>query len=212
MKSNEKDILILDQYIKRELDSNQIAEIKQRLKDEADLNDDYEFLKKVAADARLAKLSEVMTSIKGMENEYQGVTKKVPHGSKSEWLKYVIAIVLLGFILYVGMKYMSSKPKDMGQYADLIENRFDEELILHETFRAATQVDELTQEQRRAFELYSIREFEKAIPLLDTLWTTQKDTLALFYLGVSKIGNGEIKKGEEILKLEELNKYPKIIK
>ena len=212
MNSNEKDILLLDKYINGELESEQTIDLEKRLTEESDLAADYEFIKQIALEARMAKLSEVMTSIRSMENEYQNAANKSPNGIKRKWLKYIITIVVLGFTAYFGMKYINSKPKDMGKYADMIDNRFDEELILHETFRAATVVDHLTQEQRRAYELYSIKEFKQAIPLLDKLWVTQKDTLALFYLGVSEIGIGEIKKGEEILKSKELNKYPQFIK
>jgi hypothetical protein len=49
--------------------------------------------------------------------------------------------------------------------------------------------------------------FDEAIPLLDALWANQKDTLALFYLGVSRIGIGEIKEGAEIMQRSELKKY-----
>lgn len=213
MKSNEKDILLLDQYIKGQLEGEQKIDLEQRLIEESDLANDYEFIKKVAADARIAKLNQVMTSIKSMEIEHQQKPEVKTVNKGKKWIKYFRAAVIIGLMFYFGSKYLSnSKPKYPPQYAEMMEQKFDQELILHETFRAANQVDQLTKEQRRAYELYSIKEFKLAIPLLEKLWTNNKDTLAYFYLGVSKIGIGEVAKGEEILKSQALKEYPNIIK
>ncbi|MGB4840681.1 MAG: hypothetical protein WBP08_16875 [Saprospiraceae bacterium] len=213
LKSNEHDIFLLDQYIKGQLSKSQQLDTQQRLLSDVDLRTDYEYLLKVAADARISSLYEVNQILIDAEKEFVNRRKGIMSILISQWKKYLVVAILFSGLLYLGIKYLGTKKVAYPeQYADIFEKRFDSDLILHETYRAVSQTDGLSTEQRRAYELYSIQKFEKSAPLLQKLWETKNDTLALYYWGISEIGRGNVEKGKEILVMEAVNEYPKIIK
>jgi len=72
-----------------------------------------------------------------------------------------------------------------------LAEHFDE-YILHETDRSENNSEKkVTPEQERAYNLYAMKKFHKAMPLLEELWEEERDTLALFYLGVGKLALNE---------------------
>ena len=212
LKSIERDIFLLDQYIKGQLSESQKSETEKRLLSDIDFRSDYEYLKKVAADARIASLFETMQVLKETEKEYAYKNTGLKNILKSGWKKYLFTVIVMGALIYLGMKYLGgNKNSYPEQYAEIFETRFDRELILHTTYRAVNQMDSLSDEQRRAYELYSIQKFDMAAPLLQKLWETKNDTLALYYWGVSEIGRGNVQKGKKILKSDGLGQYPTVI-
>lgn len=196
---------MLDDYIKGRLDEVAKSTLEMRLAADQDLREDLADLKVLQQGMRAKVLSEKLETIKGWEKEL--VNKEKTNGKWKKWFGLIFFIGVLGYLLY----YMALKSEKVVpvEYKSLYADRFDKELILHKTMRATVQTDSLTVEQRRAYELYSIQLFDDAIPLLKTLWETKRDTLALFYLGVSYIGVGEKDKGLEILKQSELSKFSK---
>ncbi|MGB4839413.1 MAG: hypothetical protein WBP08_10495 [Saprospiraceae bacterium] len=213
LKSNEHDIFLLDQYMKGQLSESKKLETEQRLLSDIDFRSDYEYLKSVASDSRISSLYETMQVLKDAEKEHNDKNTGLKNVLKSGWKKYLMALVLMIVVLYLGMKYLGGNKKSYPeQYADIFETRFDKELILHKTYRAINHTDSLNDEQRRAYELYSIQKFEMAAPLLQKLWETQSDTLALYYWGISEIGNGNVEKGREILQREAVIEYPNVLK
>lgn len=213
LKSNERDIFLLDQYIKGQLSESQKSETEQRLLSDIDFRSDYEYLKKVAADIRIASLYETMQVLKDAEQEYGNNNTGLKNILKSGWKKYLIALIVVSGMIYMGVKYLGGNKNSYPEhYAEIFEARFDKELILHQTYRAVNQTVTLSAEQRRAYELYSIQKFDMAAPLLQKLWETKNDTLALYYWGISEIGRGNVEKGEMILKSKELVQYPNLFK
>jgi hypothetical protein len=219
LQSSEIDILLLDSYIKGLLSENEKLVLESRLLTEDSLKNDYEYLQKVAAATRANVLKEKLNMLQEVEveivsNSETDESSDIHYLSDEEtkkainWWKLGIVAVMFGVMAIVGKYYFKKgEVQYPSQYADLFENRFEHELILHKTYRAAEPTDPYTKEQRRAYELYSIKEFDMASPLLEKLWVAHKDTLALFYWGVSEIGRGEVKKGEEVLGRSELLKY-----
>ena len=57
----------------------------------------------------------------------------------------------------------------------------------------------MTVEQKIAYDLYAIQEFEDAIPKLNQLWKIQNDTMAYFYMGISYLATGNTSEAEKIL-------------
>ena len=205
MKSSQEDIDILHQYLKGRLSAEASSAVEKRLAAEADLQDNYRQLKILTEGMRVSVLSDKLAMLQNWE-------KKEDHAqnAKGNWWKWIgifFLCCLLGYLLYnYAFKEGNEIPKE---YKVLYAQRFDAELILHNTKRSAVQTDSLSQEQRRAYEMYSIQLFDDAIPLLETLWETKRDTLALFYLGVSYIGVGKKDKGLKVLKRPELSNYSK---
>jgi hypothetical protein len=205
LRSPQEDIELLDQYIKGTLSTPEIQVLELRLSQEQDLKNDLEALKALRQGMRAKALEEKMRMMKGWEEE---IAK--PEKNNKKWWKWgliIFFLILLGYLLYnFALKTKGSVPEP---YKTLYAAEFDKSLILHSTKRSVTVTDTLSPEQRRAYEMYSIQLFDDAIPLLEALWTNQKDTLSLFYLGVSYVGVGNVDIGLEILQKSELNKYSK---
>jgi hypothetical protein len=216
LKSSQEDIELLDAYLKGRLDEASVSLLKARLVEEKQLSDDFKDMQILALGVRSGLLDQKLSMLKNYEQEMFTMEKqkKVLENKKSQpWWKWWLLLVIIGLISYLGYQRIAvSEKKIPDEYKNIYAARFDRELILHKTMRAAVQTDSLTGEQRRAYELYSIQLFDEAIPLLDELWVIQKDTLALFYLGVSKIGVGEKVTGLDILQKPELKKYSDQIK
>ena len=204
MRSSQEDIELLDLYIKGDLESSVLKTLESRLSHEPDLKHDLAELKALHQGMRAKALEEKIEMMKGWEEEI--AQANVPK-SKTRWIWFIIFFSAMGYLLY---QFALSKKSEMpDEYKKLYASHFDKELILHTTKRSISYNDSLSTEQRRAYELYSIQLFEDAIPLLKDLWNDQKDTLSLFYLGVSYVGTGNVDKGLEILNKPELNKYSK---
>lgn len=216
MKSSQEDIELLETYLKGRLDEASVGMLKARLAAEKQLSDDFKDMQILAEGMRSGVLDDKLSMLKDYEKQMFTMEnqKNVSENKNSQpWWKWWLVLVIIGLISYVGYQRIAGSEKKISdEYKNIYADRFDRELILHKTMRAAVQTDSLTGEQRRAYELYSIQLFDEAIPLLDELWATQKDTLALFYLGVSKIGVGEKVNGLEILQKPELKKYSDQIK
>ncbi len=175
--------------------------MESRLQAEPNLSADLEELRIFMVAARANVLEEKMNMLKEIE-------KKEKTKTSFFWWKWLSLLFILGVMGYLFYFFTLRETTRMApKYKGIYATRFDDELILHKTIRSAVQPVTLTGEQRRAYELYSIQLFDEAAPLLNTLWTEKKDTLALFYLGISEIGQGNEEKGWEILKKPELTKY-----
>ncbi len=203
MKSSQEDIALLEIYLKGRLSAEASAAIEDRLAAEADLLEDYKELKILTEGIRVSALNEKLSMLQDWENKHQTNPGKSIKWRK--WLGLIFLVSMAGYLFYLFT--LKEGKKVPVEYEGLYAQRFDEELILHKTKRAVVQTDSLSQEQRRAYEMYSIQLFDEAIPLLDDLWESKKDTLALFYLGVSRIGIGEKEAGLDILQRPELKKY-----
>ncbi len=215
MKSNQEDINLLNAYLKLRLSAEETTNLKERLALEPDLYADLQDLKVIQESLRISVLKGKFDLLSGLEKETksmtgsnEGVSDRPDENKKHfNWL-VLIALLILGAILFWYYQNQG-KSKLSPEYSTIFAERFDSELILHKTMRSAIQSDKINAEQRRAYELYSIQLFDDAIPLLSELWNTQKDTLALFYLGVSNLGVGENEKGLLILNKPELKTYSK---
>lgn len=201
MKSSQDDIDLLNSYLKGRLGSADAAALQERLSIDSELYSDFQDLKNIQEGIRISVLKDKLEMMKKWENEV--IIK--PKENWGKWILFTFLIILLGYFLYsIALKSKQEVPEE---YKTLYASDFDKSLILHSTKRSINQVDTLSGTQKRAYEMYSIQLFDDAIPVLNELWVGQKDTLALFYLGVSHIGVGDKKQGLEILQKPELIKY-----
>ncbi|MFZ1703794.1 MAG: hypothetical protein WAT79_05580 [Saprospiraceae bacterium] len=202
MKGNPEDIILLESYIKGMLSIAEKNQLEARLVKDPELAILLKELYYIKLGVRANALHEKMEAIKSFEKEDSTRTNGK---SKGFWLILLFFLATVGYLFYFfALKEVSqSETKYKGIYASL----FDEQLVLHKTKRSTVQSEEIDSLQRRAYEIYSLQLFDEAVPLLETLWQEKKDTLALFYLGVSKIGIGSTQEGLSILQRTELKKY-----
>lgn len=95
----------------------------------------------------------------------------------------VMVIVIGGYFLVE-----NQKPEYVNQY---LMDHFDE-YILHDKYRSANPEEKLDRDKEIGYDLYVLQEFEEAIPYLKRRWEEKRDTVALFYLGVSYAGLGQM--------------------
>lgn len=202
MKSSQEDIILLENYLKNTLSPQERKTMDERLSSEVDLQRDLLELKHFMAAARVQALQEKHDFLRSLEMKENS---KLQNGSWKKWLLIIFLLSMLGYLFYT--LTLKSNPQPEKKYKGMYAADFDRQLILHKTLRSTVQSDSLSPEQRRAYELYSLQLFDEAAPLLQTLWQEKKDTIALFYLGVSRVGMGQTEEGLEILNRDELTKY-----
>jgi len=203
LKSSQEDIELLEAYLKGRLNTDDMSALETRLKNEPDLNADYNDLKVLVEGMRASVLENKLQMLKSLENKETpvspNVNKKRPASflsTKRIWLAGIIIVLITLFgwwIMHEKVSTVSEKSKQ------LFAERFDRELILHRTERSAGGNDSLTLKQKIAYDLYAIQEFEEAIPKLNELWKIQHDTTAYFYLGVCYLATGNTSEGNKIL-------------
>jgi hypothetical protein len=207
MKTNIEDISLLDAYIRGQLNDTEIKNVEIRLAKESDLMEDLEMLKKVRQDARVNSLKTVWDDIQNFESEYK--TNNNPNAApiKKMNLVWIFFAAIFTGILVAGWFWIKKQNGHPQEYADIFDKRFEKEMIIHVTYRSTQQDTQLTKQQKQAYDLYALKEFKTAIPMLKRLWETERDTLALYYWGISELGVGQVSKSREILSDPALIRY-----
>lgn len=214
MKSSENDIKLLEDYIRGRLDESTATLVKSRLSEDEGLKADYQALKLIIKSTQVTRLNSKLKMLRNFRTE-GGVNPNVTVTKRfaKPWPVWLKAACILGIILVSALFFILNNGKSVPpEYAILFEEKFDTELIIHKTFRAVTPTDQLTESQRRAYDQYSIQEFRRARPLLKKLWDNSRDTVALFYWGVSELGLGNVDEGLQILNKKELKGLPPVNK
>jgi hypothetical protein len=123
----------------------------------------------------------------------------------SKWIA-VAAVLLVGvFFLFPLLK-----PDDTIRNPYLAEH-FDN-YVLHSITRGNISELKVTPEQELAYNLYSTKQFHKAMPLLEELWEEKKDTLALFYWKTSQFAvTNKLETDSGIIILNSNKKYIELI-
>ena len=203
MKSSQEDIDLLKAYIKGRLSPEEKSALDIRLANETNLNSDYHDLKVLSEGMRVSVLENKLNLLKDLENSIPPVAPNENKNnspsffpSKKLWMAGIIVVLITLFgwwILKENKSPLSEKS------TPLFAEKFDREFILHTIERSADGPDSLTIEQKIAYDLYAIQEFEDAIPKLHQLWKMQHDTIAYFYLGISYMATGNKSEAQKIL-------------
>ena len=203
MKSSQEDIGLLEAYLKGRLSPEEKSALEVRLANEVDLNSDYSDLKVLLEGMRISVLENKLDMLKGLENSIPPVAPNENKNdsppfflSKKFWMAGIIIIFLAIFGWWI---FKENKSHLSEESAPLFAEKFDREFILHSIERSADVLDSLTVEQKIAYDLYAIQEFEDAIPKLNQLWKIQNDTMAYFYMGISYLATGNTSEAEKIL-------------
>jgi|GEM_PF-1778863 len=212
--SNEKDIDILDRYIHGLSSQEDTTEVEERLHTDVSFRDTYNLLLSVSEGTRVDGLSEKWSQLRTIESnisEDDGIaTEQEPESNITErkkkrfpYIRIAIAAILLFLIGMTAGKIMKKNNEIVMPVAEL------EPYIRHETIRSSQKKQLLTDDQQMAYNNYVLRDFRDAKPLLKNLWDNERDTLALYYLGISQWYSGEENKAKEILELPFYKTYEK---
>lgn len=177
----EQDFNIIETYIQGRMTLQEKEAFEQRLISEPELQGMLHHLRASMVAVRQSALDDKLSLLKEIEiNEMKPQVKLRSISPAYSWIA-VAAIIVAGAILLRPVLFPDNSIKN--QY---LAEHFDE-YVLHSTVRGNNEEIKITKEQERAYNLYQIQEFHKAMPLLEDLWEEKRDTLALFYLSVSEI-------------------------
>lgn len=209
MRSPQEDIELLDQYIKGTLSTPEIQVLELRLSQEQDLKNDLEALKALRQGMRAKALEEKMRMMSGWEEEIVSSeinTTKTVSETKIFTLKKFMAAASIMVLLGVGWWWMRSTnaAADQNKYAWNDDEFY--KYILHKNERS-TSLD-VNKQRSKAYNLFTIQEFEEAKPQLESLWQNNQDTLAYFYLGITQLSLGQKEDAKKIFMSPALNNYP----
>ena len=181
MKSKRQDIELLESYINGTLSDEMRSVVDERLKREDILHDDYKQLLLLKEGIRVHALEEKLKHLQKIESGWD--LEKLNKGKNGfTWLKAALAVILFGAILAT-VYFMQRHDEKNDQTIALNDEEFYK-YILHRTERS--NVMDLDTQKSMAYNLFSIRDFTQARPLLRKMWNDHNDTLSFFYLGITE--------------------------
>jgi hypothetical protein len=188
---DQANIDMINQYLRGELMANEVSEVDKRVLTDPDFRNLFLEMKSTEIAIKSEVMSEKMDMLKGLEDGYtQASAPDKPKRNRLFWVAFVIATLsALGVVVFnkLSDRVDTIAPPSMAEFS---------QYVVHEKVRSAQNVDNVTKE--KAYNLYVLREFELAIPMLQSLWESEKDSTALYYLGVSYHYTGQEVKAREI--------------
>jgi hypothetical protein len=153
---------------------------------------------------RLEKLQEKLEMLREYEQELQAKASSTAPGmsgakaeeersgkivslSRRKWILSAAAGVAM--LVVAGWLVFRDQGPQTIQHEYLAMN-FEDQYVLHDVMKSDG-ASKYSPEQLRAYDLYAVKDFKSAIPLLKAEWVVNGDTLALFYLWVSYIAIGD---------------------
>ncbi len=203
MKSKRQDIELLESYINGTLSDEMRSVVDERLKLEGILHDDYKQLLILREGIRAHALEEKLKHLQKIESEWESEKFKGKNGFT--WLKATLAVVLFGAIL-ASVYFLRRQDENKDHTIALNDEEFYK-YILHRTERS--NVMDLDTQRSMAYNLFSVRDFSQARPLLRKMWNDHNDTLSFFYLGITELSLGNRQNACFILLSPVLEEYPK---
>lgn len=195
MNKDTADIDLLDDYIKGYLDEESIRLLEHRLKSDNDLAETLQQMQLIKESLRVQALQDKLKMLEDLEAGKIQLSNplKPPFTFSSKLLLLVISLLLVLIIYYVKVR---NKTNDI---IFALNNKELNDMMLHKTTRSTTGEDKLSTEQKIAYDLFAIHEYEDAIPKLEVLWMSKRDTLGYFYLGISYYAIGKYDKAKKVL-------------
>ena len=193
---------LIEAYLKDELQGDEKINFEEQLSKDDELRSQYNLAYEVRQAFRYSDLESKLEFVKSLESD----PPESGNQKKNKWLWLILFGLLSLGLVYLSVKEKSKKPTS--SWASIFEVKNFDQFILHSTLRSS-QSTNFTIQQKKAYNLYAAQSFDNAIPLLETLWENQNDTLALYYLGISYLGIGQNEKSNDILTQTALTKFKK---
>ena len=213
MKHN--DDVLIDRFLRGELTEEEKKNFQQKLEEEGGFSQKVREMEEISSGIRESVLQEKRELLAGFEDEIlsegeqsvesgelitgQSDLKRRINMRRLWWLA-TAAAVFIGVVMFWPHEEVKGPSE---KYADLFGDDFETSYVLHSVKRGETGSPKSSNKER-AYNLYSARMFEEAIPSLRKEWANNQDTLALYYLGISYLGVGKDEQGEEILLMEDV--------
>lgn len=186
----EEELHIIERYLHGEMDEAEKQAFEKKLASDPELRASVVNMRTTVLALGQSILDEKLEILRSEEANFSGVEAKTFRLQPAyKWV--ALAAVLIAGIILIRPLFA---PDDTIKNTYIAEH-FDT-LILHETSRGGNDGIVRTPEQELAYNAYEMQNFHRAIPLLKELWEEKRDTLALFYIIVSKKAIGIKQKDE----------------
>jgi hypothetical protein len=197
---DQANIDMINRYLRGELMDNEVSEVEKKILTDSDFRNLFLEMKSTEIAIKSEVMSEKMDMLKGLEVGYtQASTPDKPKSSRLLWITFVIAVLsALGVVVFnkLSDRVDTIAPPSMAEFS---------QYVIHEKVRSGENVKNIDKE--KAYNLYVLREFELAIPMLQSLWENEKDSTALYYLGVSYHYTGQPARAKEIFENNTFTDY-----
>ena len=197
-----QDIEMINRYLRHEMTEQERSDIADRIENDQAFRATYMDLRSIQLGLKADDLEDKLKMLQNLESD--SVTQNISDSarrSSSSWI-WIGALLLgiTGLLWYL----VGAKPEKSLEKPPMAEFS---EYVRHDRTRSAIPVANVDKE--KAYDLFVLREFEEAIPLLEDLWEEENDTLALYYLGVSYHFVGEVEKSQKLLDINTFNTFKK---
>ena len=205
MDHNEKDILLIDQFLRGELSPAEESRFKQRIIIDSAFEESYLQaramqinLRKMALDEKRAMLRKIETKLKSSASNDNPSTIVNPEGNQANTIKRRRLLFILSAAAAIALVISIFNPWSgpSNPYADLFDQNF-EGYLSHVIKRGTTHdIDKL---KSRAYALYEIQEYEKSAPLLEQI-AKSGDISSYLYAAIAYTGMHEYEKSQTLLR------------
>lgn len=205
------DIEKIDAFLRNEMNGSERSEFLVELESNKELASQYNESKVIYDGLRYNKLKEIKSTLFEFENEFSNSSNNIKANKNSKmipmtrWVKIASAACIFMIAGYFGFQAIQTEPQN--QYATIFQDENFDNYIHHSLQRSTTENTNYTSDQVQAYNLFTMQEFDKAIPMCKALWENEQDTLAYYYLGISYLGVGKTKSALEIFNSEITDKY-----
>ena len=205
----------IDAYVSGRLAGRDKIDFEDKMAKDAKLRSEIELMKRIQEGIRKTVLSEKLKDVKNWEQEdlrsgtiHQGTrgdeAKEVPllvYLRKYRWQLGIAA----SFLLITGLFWINSGPSEQERELQAyLDENFEHVPSGVSVMRSESPSSNLSATKLQAYGLYEIGEYNIAAPMLEEVWQTEMDTIALFFAGVAWLGAGDIEKAKEIIFQEQM--------
>ena len=197
MNNESIDLVFIDDYLKNELNNEEINNFEERLKYDSDFKEFYLFIKSLKESVRKNVLKDKISLLKEYELSLQ---KQKLNRNKSNNLRVLFAVSSIAAVFLLLLFFVP----DMMYFKNnnQISLEHFEPYPAHILKRGNQ--DNISKLKEKAYTLYAIADYKKASPLLAELCDSG-DKESCFYAGVALLGDGEFEKALTFFEMKGLN-------
>lgn len=216
--------ILIDRFIRREMNKKDRKAFESLFKNDSQLNAQLENVQTLDKGIKYSVLSDLLSLTDTWEEEFQirskiekesakrqnqDFLKSSSHGFNSSWksLKLEKWLSFLGVIAFVVLAtFYMNHAKEVAKINKVIATQF-----VHYPSNVAGTIStgsrDISPLKEQAFNLYKLKEYKLAAPLLDQVYLKENDDQSLLFAGISYLASGNISKAQSNISLF-LTKHP----
>lgn len=202
MELSEKDIDIIDLYIREQLNPTEKIAFEQRLEEDHNFKSLYTTLASMKASEHLNMLEDKKNLLSEFDKSFEDSDEKKNVPNKTIRLNlYKTLSIAASIILLLGAGLWVMNLEDSQQLS------FNAPPSPIKIVRSDDANKNISEQKFTAYSLYQSEKYELAGERLIEVFESENDTLAYFYAGISYIGANKLERAENIFRSETIQSY-----